>query len=171
MFYTDVEAWLELADMYASCNQSVRLLPYDTHPTPWRYFGRYTSALQSLTHALLLNPQNPYHVLQAAETAYTADDIPLAIRMFLLVTEMTDCDEPTAVPVGIAVRAWLGVVLVRDNFLLILFAGLWLNGFIISVHATYPTELARNRLAPRHRRPSLLQRRGCFFCGNWLWSD
>jgi hypothetical protein len=91
--------------------------------------------------------------------------------MFLLVTEMTDCDEPTAVPVGIAVRAWLGVVLVRESFLVILFAGSWLNGVVNSVHVTYPTELAGNRVVPHQCRPPFLQRRGCFFCGEWLWSN
>jgi len=62
-FYTDVEAWLELADIYASNHQ-------------------YASALQSLSHVLLLTPQNPFYVLQAAETAYTAQDIPLAMKFF-----------------------------------------------------------------------------------------
>ncbi|KAH9990246.1 tetratricopeptide repeat domain 35 [Russula compacta] len=94
-FYTDVEAWLELADIYASHH-------------------RYTSALQSLSHVLLLTPQNPFYVLQAAETAYTAQDIPLAIRFFLMVIEMTGGDNDDVrppPPTGIAVRAWYGVEL------------------------------------------------------------
>ncbi|TFY79795.1 hypothetical protein EWM64_g4218 [Hericium alpestre] len=93
-FYTDVEGWLELADIYSSCNQ-------------------YTSALQSLQHVLLLAPQNPFYVLQAAETAYTAGDIPLAIKTFLVVVDMTDSESDLpakdAVPTGITVRAWYGV--------------------------------------------------------------
>ncbi|KAH9968059.1 TPR-like protein [Russula dissimulans] len=95
-FYTDVEVWLELADIYVSCHQ-------------------YTSALQSLSHVLLLTPQNPFYVLQAAETAYTAKDIPLAIRFFLMVVEMTGDDngdaKPPPPPTGITVRAWYGVEL------------------------------------------------------------
>ncbi|RDB19720.1 ER membrane protein complex subunit 2-A [Hypsizygus marmoreus] len=92
-FYTDLEGWLELADVYASCNQ-------------------YTHALQALSHALLLAPQNPFTFLQFAETAYTAGDLPLALKMFLVVVDMgerdSDKDEP---PVSINIRAWLGVKL------------------------------------------------------------
>jgi len=93
-FYQDVEAWLELADIYASCNQ-------------------YTYALQSLSHALLLNPQNSFYVLQVAEVAYTAGDLPLAMKMFLIVVDMTDGDEKEATqkPEGITIRAWFGIKL------------------------------------------------------------
>jgi len=93
-FYTDVEAWLELADIYVSHH-------------------RYTSALQSLSHVLLLAPQNPFYVLQAAEMAYTLQDIPLAIRFFLMVVEMAaDGDESAKLPPGgITIRAWYGVEL------------------------------------------------------------
>ncbi|KAH8990742.1 TPR-like protein [Lactarius akahatsu] len=81
-FYTDVEAWLELADLYISLYQ-------------------YTSALQALSHVLLLAPQNPFYVLQAAETAYTAEDIPLAIRFFLMTIDMIGDDEVSPPPTGI----------------------------------------------------------------------
>ncbi|KAF8497499.1 hypothetical protein F5888DRAFT_1698473 [Russula emetica] len=94
-FYTDVEGWLELADIYTSQHQ-------------------YTSALQSLSHVLVLTPQNPFYVLQAGETAYTAQDIPLAMRFFLMVIEMTGDDHNDAVlppPTGITIRAWYGVEL------------------------------------------------------------
>lgn len=91
-FYTDVEAWLELADLYISLYQ-------------------YTSALQALSHVLLLAPQNPFYVLQAAETAYTAEDIPLAIRFFLMTIDMVGDDEVSPPPTGITVRAWYGVEL------------------------------------------------------------
>ncbi|KAI9464031.1 TPR-like protein [Lactarius psammicola] len=91
-FYTDVEAWLELADLYISLYQ-------------------YASALQALSHVLLLAPQNPFYVLQAAETAYTAEDIPLAIRFFLMTIDMVDDDEEPPSPTGITVRAWYGVEL------------------------------------------------------------
>ncbi|KAF9467711.1 hypothetical protein BDZ94DRAFT_1248851 [Collybia nuda] len=92
-FYTDVEGWLELADIYCVCNQ-------------------YTSALQALSHALALAPQNPFTVLQFAETAYTAGDLPLALKMFLLVVDMGERDLGTDdPPVGINIRGWFGVKL------------------------------------------------------------
>ncbi|KAJ7701759.1 TPR-like protein [Mycena rosella] len=94
-FYTDVDGWLELADIYTSCNQ-------------------YILALQALSHALLLAPQNPFYVLQFAETAYTAGDLPLALKTFLVAVDMCerDLDSPEEKPaVGISVRAWLGVKL------------------------------------------------------------
>ncbi|KAG2358250.1 TPR-like protein [Suillus spraguei] len=96
-FYTDVEGWLELADIYASCNQ-------------------YDHSLQALSHVLLLTPQNPFYVLQAAETAYTSEDFYLAIKMFLTVVDMTDADDSEqllqeSTPLGITVRAWFGVKL------------------------------------------------------------
>ncbi|KAJ7099688.1 TPR-like protein [Mycena epipterygia] len=94
-FYTDVDGWLELADIYTTCNQ-------------------YILALQALSHALLLAPQNPFYVLQFAETAYTAGDLPLALKTFLVVVDMCerDLDSPESKPAtGISVRAWLGVKL------------------------------------------------------------
>ncbi|KAH9064589.1 hypothetical protein EDB87DRAFT_1556495, partial [Lactarius vividus] len=51
--------------------------------------SRYTSALQALSHVFLLAPQN---LLQAAETAYAAEDI-LAIRFFLITIDMVGDDE------------------------------------------------------------------------------
>lgn len=95
-FYTDIEGWLELADIYACCNQ-------------------YDYSLQALSHTLLLAPQNPVYVLQSAETAYTAGDLPLSLKMFLMVVDMTDGDETEflaeSTPLGITVRAWYGVKL------------------------------------------------------------
>ncbi|CAK5263360.1 unnamed protein product [Mycena citricolor] len=95
IFYNDVDGWLELTDIYTSCHQ-------------------YSNSLQSLSHALLLAPQNPFYVLQYAETAYTAGDIPLALKYFLVAVDMLEreLDSPEAFPPsGIAVRAWLGVKL------------------------------------------------------------
>ncbi|TCD65715.1 hypothetical protein EIP91_002291 [Steccherinum ochraceum] len=96
-YYTEVDGWLELADIYSSCQQ-------------------YTYALQSLSHTLLLAPQNPFHVLQFAETAYLAADIPLALKMYLQVVDMTDDDEEDVppidtIPTGLTLRAWFGVKL------------------------------------------------------------
>ncbi|KAG2040648.1 TPR-like protein [Suillus americanus] len=96
-FYTDAEGWLELADIYASCNQ-------------------YDHSFQALSHVLLLMPQNPFYVLQAAETAYTSEDFSLAIKMFLTVVDMTDDADSEqllqdSTPLGITVQAWFGVKL------------------------------------------------------------
>ncbi|KAI0767474.1 TPR-like protein [Fomes fomentarius] len=96
-FYTDVDGWLELADIYLSCQQN-------------------TYALQSLSHALLLSPQNPSYFLQYAETAYLAEDVPLALKTFLHVVDMTDDDDgdlapSDSIPIGITLRAWFGVKL------------------------------------------------------------
>ncbi|PFH51196.1 hypothetical protein AMATHDRAFT_75155 [Amanita thiersii Skay4041] len=91
-FYNDLEGWLELADIYSSCNL-------------------YTFALQSLSHALLLSPQNPFTVLQFAETAYSAGDVPLALKMFLSVIDMDDESTAQEPPRGISVRAWYGIKL------------------------------------------------------------
>jgi len=63
-----------------------------------------------------LAPQNPFYVLQAAETAYTAEDIPLAIRFFLMTIDMAGDDEEPPPPTGITVRAWYGVELVSSRF-------------------------------------------------------
>jgi len=90
-FYTDAGAWLELADLYASLNS-------------------YTHSLQSLSHAMVVAPQNPFYVLQAAETAYTASDVPLATRYYLRAIEMADDG-------GVARRAWFGVKLCARRLL------------------------------------------------------
>ncbi|PSR75669.1 hypothetical protein PHLCEN_2v8960 [Hermanssonia centrifuga] len=98
-FYTEVEGWMELADIYSSCQQ-------------------YTHALQALSHVLLLAPQNPFHVLHFAETAFLVPDVPLAFKMFLQAVDMTDDEDQDGVspgdtvPTGLALRAWFGVKLV-----------------------------------------------------------
>ena len=65
----------------------------------------------------MLTPQNPFYVLQAGETAYAAQDIPLAMRFFLMAIEMAGDDDdgamPPPPPTGITIRAWYGVELVR----------------------------------------------------------
>jgi hypothetical protein len=63
----------------------------------------------------VLTPQNPFFVLQAGETAYSAQDIPLAMKFFLMAIEMAGDDSDDATPpppTGIAIRAWYGVELV-----------------------------------------------------------
>jgi ER membrane protein complex subunit 2 len=107
-FYTDLEGWLELADIYSQCNQcvvlgSLRVIFTDT-------LFRYSHALEALSHALVLAPQNPFTFLQFAETAYTAGDVPLALKMFLVVVEMSERDqEKDQPPTGFTIRAWMGV--------------------------------------------------------------
>ncbi|KZT63519.1 TPR-like protein [Daedalea quercina L-15889] len=96
-FYADVGGWLELADIYSSCNQ-------------------YTYALQSLSHALILAPQSPFYFLQFAEIAYLALDITLSLKMFLVAVDMTDDDDgpvppQDSIPTGLTLRAWYGVKL------------------------------------------------------------
>nr|GAT43275.1 predicted protein [Mycena chlorophos] len=101
-FYTDVDGWLELADIYSTCNL-------------------YTQSLQALSHVLLLASQNPFYFQQFAETAYTAGDIPLALKYHLIVTDMCerDVDDPkNTPPTGLAVRAWMGVKLCAHRIIL-----------------------------------------------------
>lgn len=115
-FYSDAEAWLELADLYASCGQYVYPLALRlSNHSPLTLASRYTQSLHALSHAQLLAPQNPFFTLQSAETAYTAGDLPLALRLFLAVVDMSDGDdadrERDAPPMGVTVRAWFGVKL------------------------------------------------------------
>lgn len=79
---------------------------------------RYTYALQSISHALLLAPQNPFYFIHYAEIAYLAGDITLALKIFLVAVDMTDDDDgpvppQDSIPVGLTLRAWYGVKLVR----------------------------------------------------------
>lgn len=93
------------------------------HIGPCSPSDRYSSALQALSHALLLVPQNPFTFLQFAETAFSAGDIPLALKNFLIVIDMNDSDVSAPQdqsPTGISVRAWWGVKLVRSYSICIL---------------------------------------------------
>jgi len=100
-WYADAEAWLELADVYASC-------------------ALYPQSLSAISHTLLLNPQNPFHVLRAAETAYTAQDVTLALKFFLRTVEMMDdADDGTGNggTAGAMTRGWYGVKLCARRLL------------------------------------------------------
>jgi len=77
---------------------------------------RYTYALHALSHALLLAPQNPFIFLQFAETAHTSGDVPLALKMYLVVIDMNDGEGADTIPEGISIRAWWGVKLVSKPF-------------------------------------------------------
>jgi hypothetical protein len=76
---------------------------------------RYNHALQALSHALLLAPQNPFYVLEFAEIAYASGDIPLAVKTFLTVVDMTDDENTPATShqMDVTLRAWYGIKLVR----------------------------------------------------------
>lgn len=121
-FYTEVEGWLELTDVYASCHQCVFVLSCVSSFSNETLL-RYTLALQALTHALLLAPQNPLHVLYFAELAFLVPDIPLALKMYLQAVDMTDDDDQDGiapsdtVPTGMVLRAWFGVKLVSLQIL------------------------------------------------------
>jgi len=77
--------------------------------------SRYNYALQALSHALLLAPQNPFYVLEFAEIAYASGDMPLAVKTFLMAVDMTDDEDApvTSHQTDITLRAWYGVKLVR----------------------------------------------------------
>ena len=79
-FYSDPEAWMELADMYTA-QQS------------------YQRALFAIEECLLMQPINPFYVLKYAETQYTAGDIHEAYKSYLRVVELQDS----------FARAWLGL--------------------------------------------------------------
>ena len=72
-----------------------------------------------MQHVLLLAPQNPFYVAHAGETALTMNDVPLALKYFLLAVELSDADPSDrnvaeSVPEGVTVRAWYGVKSVCD---------------------------------------------------------
>jgi len=112
--YTDIDGWLELADIHSSCYQCAP--NSSAKSSKLMSFCRYTHALEALSHALLLAPQNPFTFLQFAETAYTAGDIPLALKNFLIVIDMNEEEDADSIPQGIFVRAWWGVKLVSSRY-------------------------------------------------------
>ncbi|GAB1520391.1 Inositol phosphatase SIW14 [Rhizoctonia solani] len=91
IYYADLEGWLELADIYATCNL-------------------YDNSLSALAHAQLIAPQTPQIALCSAETAYTTGDIDLALKSFLRAAELCGSG-PGIQPGGTETRAWLGVKL------------------------------------------------------------
>ncbi|KAG8945229.1 hypothetical protein FRC04_001135 [Tulasnella sp. 424] len=66
---------------------------------------------------MLLAPQNPFYVLQFAETAATSGQWALALKMFLRVVEMVELpadeqvDDANGDGNGVVRRAWVGVKL------------------------------------------------------------
>jgi len=111
-FYTDLPSWLLLTSIYTS-------------------IGQYTRAFQSISHVLVLNPQNSWMVLQAAQIAWDAGDLWGSLRMWLRASEMAAEDvEPGKVldpkrrledeQVGedkLSLRCWYGVKLCTRTIL------------------------------------------------------
>jgi len=110
-FYNEVDGWAELAEIYYLCNQ-YGFTPITTFRAHVGF--RYGYALQALSHALLLAPQNPFYVLEFAEIAHASGDMPLAVKTFLMVVDMTDDEDVpvTSYQTDITLRAWYGVKLV-----------------------------------------------------------
>lgn len=61
---------------------------------------------------VLLAPQNPFYLLQAGETAYTAGDVQLALKYYLGVLDMLSLDSVSQEGC-LAIRAWYGIKLVN----------------------------------------------------------
>ena len=120
-FYTEIEAWIELADIYLSCGRCVLNMSGLSIADYSSQTFRYDLALQALSHVLLLAPQNPFHMLHFAETAYLVPDVPLALKVYLQAVDMTDDDDQDGVtpmdtvPGKLVLRAWVGVKLVRPR--------------------------------------------------------
>ena len=69
--YSDPEGWLQLADAYAS-------------------LGLYSQSLSALEDLILIQPENTFHILRYAETAYTAGEYELSYKTYLRVIELSD---------------------------------------------------------------------------------
>ncbi|KAA1101502.1 hypothetical protein PGT21_022763 [Puccinia graminis f. sp. tritici] len=69
--YSDPEGWLQLADIYAS-------------------LGLYEQSLSALEDLILIQPENTFHILRYAETAYTAGEYELSYKTYLRVIELSD---------------------------------------------------------------------------------
>lgn len=94
-YYLDLSSWLSLSSAYAS-------------------LGQYPAALTCLDHAVVLSPHDPFVHLKAAETAYTAGEVPLAWKGFARVVEMSldSSSRDSVVLQGAARRAAYGAKLV-----------------------------------------------------------
>lgn len=87
-FYTDPEAWQELAEVYASQ-------------------GLYAQSAFALEEVLLQIPQNSFFHLKYAETLYTGGDIVKAYKAYLRVLEMCQSDGESKTQGGGAQGPWL----------------------------------------------------------------
>jgi hypothetical protein len=100
--YSDPEGWLQLADAYASLGLLSLPLPRPLHlfalfalwkliqshliqstPSPMRCSPRalrYEQSLSALEDLILIQPENTFHILRYAETAYTAGEYELCVQ-------------------------------------------------------------------------------------------
>lgn len=112
--YNDVEAWQQLADVYASQGLCVGESRRATLTA-----RSYAQSLACLSDLQLLQPQSPFFALQHAETAYTLADYPLAYRSFLRAMELSgplDAEpKGRGDRGGLGRRAAIGVKLVRRH--------------------------------------------------------
>lgn len=108
-FYSDIPGWLLLSSIYTSV-------------------GQLTKAFQSISHVLVLAPQNPWMVLQAAQIAWDAGDVWGALRMWLRAGEMAveDVEAPVLDPTKkiedlgedlLSGKCWYGVKLATRSIL------------------------------------------------------
>ena len=79
---------------------------------------------------MAISPQNPFYVLQFAETSVTNGETGMGLKMYLRCLEMMEDDEGVhkvkdakVAPKGIERRAWIGVKLV--SFLSVEICLLW----------------------------------------------
>ncbi|MBW0473194.1 hypothetical protein O181_012909 [Austropuccinia psidii MF-1] len=93
--YSDPEGWLQLAESYAT-------------------LGLYEQSLSALEDLILLQPENTFHLLRYAETAYTMEEFELAYKTYLRIIELSDqiSDESKGGPCR---RAAIGLKLCIDR--------------------------------------------------------
>ncbi|KAI8448840.1 hypothetical protein BY996DRAFT_4590450 [Phakopsora pachyrhizi] len=68
--YSDPEGWLQLAEAYAS-------------------IGLYEQSLAALEDLIFIQPDNTFHLLRYAETAYTTGEYELAYKTYLRIIELS----------------------------------------------------------------------------------
>ncbi|KAH9807903.1 hypothetical protein DFH28DRAFT_1071478 [Melampsora americana] len=94
--YSDPESWIQLAETYST-------------------LGLYDQALSALEDLIILQPDNTFHLLRYAETAYTASYFEVAYQTYLRVIEVSE-KISDASKGGPARRAAIGIKLVKFEF-------------------------------------------------------
>ncbi|SNX87159.1 uncharacterized protein MEPE_05869 [Melanopsichium pennsylvanicum] len=87
-FYTDPEAWLELAEIYATQ-------------------GMYIQSAFALEEVILQVAQNSFYHLKYAETLYTAGEVAKSYKAFLRVLEMCQSDGEAVETKSVKAGPWL----------------------------------------------------------------
>lgn len=88
-YYNDHEAWLQLADTYASVNMCARSFPL-RHVRQTDRKQRHPQELTALSHAILLQPNDAFALLRHAETSLKLGDYDTSVKEALRVIEMCD---------------------------------------------------------------------------------